>query len=82
MRLFGKRTGPRRRRRRIRKLRLLALVTALGLLGSVSFSFGLIRAVASEVNSGKFDPRRQLDKQVNGYIYDTHGERIPIARRS
>jgi penicillin-binding protein 1A len=42
----------------------------------VSFSFGLIRAVASEVNSGKFDPRRQLDKQVNGYIYDTHGDRI------
>jgi penicillin-binding protein 1A len=76
LRLFGKRTGPARRRRRIRKLRLLALVTALGLLGSVSFSFGLIRAVASEVNSGKFDPRRQLDKQVNGYIYDTHGQRI------
>jgi penicillin-binding protein 1A len=76
LRLFGKKTGPVRRRRRIRKLRLLALVVALGLLGSVSFSFGLIRAVASEVNSGKFDPRRQLGKQVNGYIYDTHGQRI------
>jgi penicillin-binding protein 1A len=42
----------------------------------VSFSFGLIRAVASEVNSGKFDPRKQLDKQVNGYIYDSQGKRV------
>jgi penicillin-binding protein 1A len=76
LRPFRKTSGPARKRRRIRKLRLLALVTALLLLGSVSFSFGLIRAVASEVNSGKFDPRRQLDKQVNGYIYDSTGKRV------
>ena len=42
----------------------------------MSFSFGMIRAVASEIGSGKFDPQRQLDKQVNGYIYDSSGERI------
>ena len=42
----------------------------------MSFSFGLIRAVASEIESGKFDPQRQLDKQVNGYIYDSSGKRI------
>jgi penicillin-binding protein 1A len=64
------------RRRRIRRLRLLALLTVLGLLGSVSFSFGLIRATASEINAGKFDPQQQLDSQVNGYIYDSSGKKI------
>ena len=44
------------------------------MLGSVSFGFGLIRAVAGEIP--KLDPQRQLDKQVNGYIYDSTGERI------
>ena len=48
----------------------------LGLLGSVSFSFGLIRATASEINAGKFDPQRQLDSQINGYIYDSTGTKI------
>ena len=42
----------------------------------MSFSFGLIRATASEIESGKFDPRRQLDSQVNGYIYDSTGTKI------
>ena len=64
------------RRRRIRKLRLLALLTVLLIVGSVSFSFGLIRAVAAEIDAGKLDPQKQLDKQVNGYIYDKDGKRI------
>ncbi len=38
----------------------------------MSFSFGLIRAVASEIDAGKLDPQRQLDNQVNGYIYDSN----------
>jgi penicillin-binding protein 1A len=63
-----------RPRRRIRKLRLLALLTVLLLLGSVSFGFGLIRAVAGEIP--KLDPQRQLDNQVNGYIYDSTGKRV------
>ena len=42
----------------------------------MSFSFGLIRAVASEIDSGKFDPKKQLDNQVNGYIYDSSGKKI------
>jgi penicillin-binding protein 1A len=75
LRSFRK-SRPGRPRRRIRKLRLLALLTVLGLLGSVSFSFGLIRAVASEIDSGKFDPQKQLDNQVNGYIYDSSGKKI------
>jgi len=40
----------------------------------VAFSFGLVRAVASEIDSGKLDPQRQLDRQVNGYIYDSNRE--------
>jgi len=76
LRPFRKNTTPARPARRIRRLRLLALLTVLGLLGSASFTFGLIRAVASEVNSGRFDPQRQLDKQVNGYIYDSTGKRV------
>ena len=65
-----------RRRRRIRKLRLLALLTVLLIVGSVSFSFGLIRAVAAEIDAGKLDPQKQLDNQANGYIYDKDGKRI------
>jgi penicillin-binding protein 1A len=42
----------------------------------VSFSFGLIRAIASEIDGGKFDPKKQLDNQVNGYIYDSSGKKI------
>ena len=55
------------RRRRIRKSRLFALVLVLGLLGSVSFSFGFITAIAGELP--KLDPSRQLEQQVNGHIY-------------
>ena len=47
-----------------------------GSLGTVSFTFGLITATAAEIGSGKFDPQKQLDKQVNGYIYDSSGKRI------
>ena len=42
----------------------------------MSFSFGLIRAIASEIDAGKFDPKKQLDNQVNGYIYDSSGKKI------
>jgi penicillin-binding protein 1A len=65
-----KQKRPARRKRRIRKLRLLGLVTVLGLLSFVSFSFGLTRAIATEIP--KLDPQRQLDQEVNGYIYDSN----------
>ena len=38
-----------RKRGRIRKLRLLAVLTVLVLLMGMAFSFGLVRAVASEI---------------------------------
>ena len=49
--------GP--RRRRIRKLRLLTLVLVLGVLGRCSFSFGLMKAVASEIPS--LDPANRRE---------------------
>jgi penicillin-binding protein 1A len=59
------------RRRRIRKLRLLALLLILGLLGSASFTFGLITAVASQIPD--CDPSR-VPHEVDGHIYanDNH----------
>ena len=42
----------------------------------MSFSFGLVRAVAAEIDAGKLDPRSQLESQTNGYIYDSKGERV------
>jgi penicillin-binding protein 1A len=61
------RSAPRPRRRRIRKLRLFALLSVLAVLGLVSFTFGLISAVASEVPS--LDPAAHRDEEVNGYVY-------------
>ena len=39
----------------------------------MSFGFGLVTAIAGEVP--KLDPHRQLEQQVNGYIYDSTGNR-------
>ncbi|MBA2332661.1 MAG: PBP1A family penicillin-binding protein [Actinobacteria bacterium] len=71
----NRKQGRVRHRRRIRKARLLALLTVLGLLGSVSFGFGLITAIAGELP--KLDPSRQLEQQVNGYIYAAASEGSP-----
>jgi penicillin-binding protein 1A len=75
LRLFS-RNKPARRRRRIRKRRLLALLTVLFLVGTVAFGFGLMRAVAGEIDAGKLDPRQQIDRDVNGFIYDSTGKHI------
>src|SRR5581483_3689460 len=62
-----------RRRRRIRKLRLLALLVALGLLASVAFTLGLVRAVAGEIPS--LDPARQRG-DVDSVIYAADGRSV------
>jgi len=54
------------RRRRIRKLRLASLLILLMLLGTASFGYGLITAVASQVPN--CDPRR-VPHEVDGHIY-------------
>ncbi|MSO96007.1 MAG: PBP1A family penicillin-binding protein [Thermoleophilia bacterium] len=59
-----------RKRGRIRKLRLLAVLTVLVVLAGTAFSFGLIRAIASEVPL--LDPAAQRS-QVDGVIYAANG---------
>jgi penicillin-binding protein 1A len=59
--------APGKPRRRIRKLRLLGLLLILFLLGLLSFAFGLLTAVASQVPS--LDPARLQKQEVDGYIY-------------
>jgi penicillin-binding protein 1A len=63
----GLKQSPRKPRRRIRKLRLLGLLLILCVLGVISFTFGLITAVASEIRS--LDPARLQKQEVDGYIY-------------
>jgi penicillin-binding protein 1A len=60
-------------RGRIRKLRLLALLLVLGLLGSASFGFGFMTAVAKEIP--RLDPSRQVAREENSYILNFDGNR-------
>jgi penicillin-binding protein 1A len=61
-------------RRRIRKLRLFGLLLILLVLGSLSFTFGLVTSIASEIPS--LDPARLQQREVDGYVYDSKGERV------
>ncbi len=69
--------GERRRRRRIRKLRLLALLLVLGLVGTASFAFGLVTAIAGELP--KLDPARYRPDK-NSYIYTSDGRVLAVLR--
>jgi penicillin-binding protein 1A len=62
------------RRRRIRKLRLLGLLTALLLLGTVAFGFGLVRAISEEIP--ELDPARVQQTERNGVIYARDGRTV------
>jgi penicillin-binding protein 1A len=72
------RTGPpqvsKKPRRRIRKLRLFGLLLILFILGSLSFTFGLVTSIASEVPS--LDPGRLQQREVDGYVFDSKGHRV------
>jgi penicillin-binding protein 1A len=72
------RTGPpqvsKKPRRRIRKLRLFGLLLILLILGSLSFTFGLVTSIASEVPS--LDPGRLQQREVDGYVFDSKGHRV------
>jgi penicillin-binding protein 1A len=70
----ARKQAPARPRRRIRKLRLFGLLLILFLLGSLSFTFGLVTSVASEIPS--LDPARLQQREVDGYIYDRKGKRV------
>ena len=62
-----------RRRRRVRKRRLAALLGVLFVLSFLAFTFGLVRAVASEIPS--LDPASQRT-DVNTVVYASNGERV------
>src|SRR5581483_1904404 len=77
--LLGRRGEPRGRRRRIRKLRLLVLLVILLLLGTASFAYGLVTALAGEIPT--LDPARYHRVQ-NSYIYASDGRVLAILRGS
>ena len=64
---------PLRRKRRVRKLRLAALLCVLLTLAGLSFTFGLVRAVASEVPS--LDPAAQRS-DVDTVVYASNGRSV------
>ncbi len=60
--------------RRIRKFRLALLLLVLWLLCSMSFTFGLVTAIAGEIP--KLNPAYQQQLEVDGYIYANDGETV------
>jgi penicillin-binding protein 1A len=66
--------APGKPRRRIRKLRLLGLLLILFVLALLSFTFGLVTSIASEIPS--LDPARLQQREVDGFVYDRKGHRI------
>jgi penicillin-binding protein 1A len=67
----GKGTTP--RRRRVRKLRLAALLIVLTFLAGLSFTFGVVRAIASEIPS--LDPSAHRT-EVDTVVYASNGKRV------
>ena len=65
--------GPPRPRRRVRKRRLAVLLCVLLVLASLSFTFGLVRAVASEIPS--LDPSAQ-HADVDTVVYASNGRTV------
>ena len=65
--------GSPRPRRRVRKRRLAALVAVLFVAASLSFTFGLVRAVASEVPA--LDPAAQRS-DVDTVVYAENGRSV------
>jgi penicillin-binding protein 1A len=80
VRLLFRRRETKVRSRRVRKLRLLALLGVLGLVCSVSFTYGLVMALASEIP--ELDPRQQAELEEDGYIYSSDGVRLATLRGS
>ena len=71
--LFRKRSkAP--KRRRIRKLRFLALLSLLFLVCVVSFAYGLVSAVASDLAG--LEPSKDKRPEQLGYIYASDGKTV------
>ena len=72
MRVRKQAEGP-RKRRRVRKLRLAALLCVLLALSLLAFTFGLVRAVASEIPS--LDPAAQKS-DIDTVVYASNGRSV------
>jgi penicillin-binding protein 1A len=72
--LRRRRRAHRQRRRRIRKLRFLALTLVLALIVSVSFVYGLVTAIASELP--RLEPGKERGPERIGYIYASDGKTV------
>jgi penicillin-binding protein 1A len=62
------------KRRRIRKLRFLALVSVLAFVALVSFAYGLVSAIASDVAA--LEPSTKQRPEQLGYIYASDGKTV------
>jgi penicillin-binding protein 1A len=62
------------KRRRIRKLRTLALLCVLGFVALVSFAYGLVSAIASDVAA--LEPSTNKRPQQLGYFYASDGKTV------
>jgi penicillin-binding protein 1A len=65
--------GKPRRRRRVRKRRLAALLLVLCVAAGISFTFGLVRAVASEIPA--LDPAAQ-HSDIDTIVYASNGRTV------
>ena len=72
--LFRRRRQKAPRRRRIRKLRFLALLVTLFVVSLVSFAYGLVTAIASDL--GELEPGKGKRPQQLGYIYASDGKTV------
>lgn len=62
------------KRRRIRKLRFLALLSILGFVALVSFAYGLVSAVASDLSA--LEPSTNKRPEQLGYIYASDAKTV------
>jgi membrane peptidoglycan carboxypeptidase len=62
------------RRRRIRKLRFLALLTVVASVATVSFMYGLVSSIASELP--QLEPGHERRSERLGYIYASDGKTV------
>ena len=61
---------------KLRKLRLLAILSSLGVLALISFVFGVLMSVASDIPL--IENSKQFQHQANSYLLDDHGHLIGV----
>jgi penicillin-binding protein 1A len=67
-------SGPPRRRPKLKKLRLALVIFGLAILAFVSWIFGIMMAVASDLP--QLEDQAQFAHAENSVVYDVNGNRI------